>query len=98
MSLVQILVVWGLASVSPFSIAQELVLPGNNATPHQPPSWFVRMSKPEITGSPEIEEFVVAGISDRRTSYGKPIKVTPKFACNPHKNEQGVLVWQFCDM
>lgn len=98
MGLVQILVVWGLASVSPFSIAQEFVSKGNSVAPHQPPIWFARMAVPEPVFSAEIDGFTVAGIQDRRPWYGVPTQTGGKYACNPKKNEKGVLVWQFCEM
>jgi len=94
MALYKTLLVLGLATVSPFSIAQQIVLPGNNKAPYQPPYWFVRMAAPERQFPAPIDGFIVGS--------GEPSRVVPKnsgikYACQ-RLTEQGEKKWQFCDM
>lgn len=96
MGLVQILVIWGLATVSPFSFSQEEVTKGNQRAPHQPPSWFARMAGPELMFTPEIDGFVVPDAIERHTPRSRRSNI--RFACNPKMNTEGVVVWQFCEM
>jgi len=77
--------------------AQEQVMRGNAVAPHQPPSWFVRMAKPEVWAAQEIDGFIVA-VPERPMGQGKLPRPNIKYACKPEKNNQGVLQWQFCEM
>lgn len=78
------------------SYGQEVVSPGNRASPHQPPGWFARMAR-NVELVPEIDSFMV-GVVDRPIWHGKPVKTGLLYPCKPEKNEQGVLKWQFCEM
>jgi len=94
---VKTLLVLGLASASPFSIAQESVLPGNNKNPHQPPAWIVRMASPETKYYGPLDSFL---IYEPRVSQGTG-KFTGgiKYPCRK-KDQSGSEKeqWQFCDM
>lgn len=94
----KILAVLGLALAGPFSIAQEIVTPGNQKAPHQPPSWFVRLANPEPV-YPHDKYFYI-GDDETRSSFGRVTAgsgLKKKF-CGVKKIENGVLEWQFCDM
>jgi len=93
----KILAVLGLALAGPFSIAQEVVLPGNQNNPHQPPSWFARMANPEAVYAQEIDFY--AGVESPRSSYGLPTAGNGiKYFCGLEKKQDGGIKWQFCDM
>lgn len=92
----KILAVLGLALAGPFSIAQEIVTPGNSKMPHQPPSWFVRLASSTPGDYHEMSFYLP---DERPTIYGKPTAGTGiKYFCGLDKNEKGVLTWRFCDM
>lgn len=94
MAFVKTLLVLGLAAVSPFSMAQEIVVPGNNNAPYQPPAWFVRMAKPEAKFPEPIDGFLV----DSRTSFPRVVGESGiKYPCLKSTDE-GKFKWQFCDM
>lgn len=94
----KILLVLGLALAGPFSIAQEIVIPGNSKMPHQPPAWFVRLASSTPTPL-EHHELSFYLPEERKTIYGKPTAGSGiKYFCGLDKNEKGVLTWLFCDM
>lgn len=97
MSLLKNLLVFGLASVSPFSIAQQIVEPGNSLFPHQPPGWFVRMASPEREVFPVLDGFVI-GTSERSQTKSTIRNSGIKYPCLRDTEGTGVKKWQFCDM
>lgn len=98
MSRVQILVIWGLATVSPFSFAQVEVTKGNQRTPYHPPFWFVQMAQPEVVPPGELDHFIVGANEGDKIKFPRVPAANVRYACNPQKNSRGVLVWQFCEM
>lgn len=88
--------VLGLASVSLFSVAQEIVTSGNQRAPHQVPGWFTRMASPESPGFYELESFVVSD-DKRGYVYGVPARSSPRYVCKIEVIE-GRVKWQFCEM
>lgn len=102
MGLVQIFVIWGAASAALFSfpsLAQETVTKGNQVSPHQPPLWFSRMSRPESIYPAEIDHFTVAPAEVLKTVsvWGIPHIVKPKIACRVDDGVGGKK-WAFCDL
>ena len=82
MAFVKTLLVLGLAAVSPFSMAQEIVVPGNNNAPYQPPAWFVRMAKPEAKFPEPIDGFLV----DSRTSFPRVRRAARRSSSAAHSS------------
>jgi len=89
MDLFKTLLVLGLAAVSPFSIAQQIVQPGNQKAPYQPPAWFVRMAKPGNQFPPPVDSFIV--------SSKEPTRIPPKTSGIKYPCKKGDS-WHFCDM
>jgi len=93
----KILAVLGLALAGPFSIAQEIVERGNQKNPYEPPVWISRLATPELVFTPEIDFYV--GGDESRKSYGRFTAGNGiKYFCGLEKNNDGVLLWRFCEM
>lgn len=95
MGLVQNFMFWGLASASLFCIAQEDVIRGNQKFPHQIPSWFARMAKPETVFVPELESFIAAVPDDDRWLVKNPVFRGQLYSCQ--KTVNGEIKWTFCE-
>lgn len=94
MGLVKILAVLGLASASSFSIAQTIVVPGNNNSPYQPPPWIVRLATKDAEFPVPIDSFIIKERDGTRVIS----KISGiKYPCL-REVEVGVMKWQFCDM
>jgi len=97
MALFKTFLVLGLATVSPFSIAQEIIQRGNQKFPHQPPSWFVALASPSRQAVEPLDSFMV---SSRPLATSKPsarLSSGIKYPCQ--RGQQGEKPqWQFCDM
>lgn len=97
MSRYKTLLVLGLASVSPFSIAQQIVERSTTRTPHQPPFWFARLASPERKPIESMDAFIVGSVEPTRL----PFRMTPsgvKYPCLRRSEGQEEKTWQFCDM
>jgi len=96
MALFKTFLVLGLATVSPFSIAQEIIQRGNQKFPHQPPSWFVALASPSRQAVEPLDSFIAA----KQPTSPKPsarISSGIKYPCV--RGQEGEKPqWQFCDM
>jgi len=97
MSLVQILVIWGLAAASPFSSAQEEVTKGNQRNPYQPPAWIARMATPPKQHIPQLDSFIVGSDNSQSSRHAAPSGPSGKYACKPQMDGNGGINWKFCD-
>lgn len=98
MGLVQILVIWGLATASPFSFSQEEITKGNQRNPYQPPAWIARMATQPKQYIPQLDSFIVGSDNSHSPRYAVPSGSSGKYACKPQMDGKGGIQWQFCDM